>query len=89
MPGSGCARGRVWRWRGGRSLASRRERLLAASQSTVPPLTPDEHVTNIERTLDSLNTRGRTGYYATHVHPHDRAAEIEEEWRFARARRAS
>ena len=60
----------------------RRARLLVACQHLSDEIDKREYVDNIMATLEGY--AGRLGYYAETKHPWDTAAEIEEEWRFAK-----
>jgi hypothetical protein len=63
--------------------ATRRRRLLKASQHFSSEVERREHVRAVERTLDSPPYLGHHGYYREHKHPLDQEAEAEEAWRFA------
>lgn len=62
---------------------ARRARIRVSCQLFADDVPKEEHVEAIMDTLDGPPYGAHTGWWQTHKNPQDRAAEIEEEWRFA------
>lgn len=65
---------------------ARRARIRLATQHIADDLDREEHVAGVERIIDGPPYVGHNGFWRLKKHPHDRCAEIEEEWMFANAK---